>query len=119
MCLVLIYKPLIINQANVVPQKRDYNLGADEPPSSPQNGFTLQQQSLPYERTSSSSPFFSHTSINKSYVNTKQATSFGFIITVKTMDNVRGHFAAFVTFKTKNQCHIIILLFETLQFWFK
>ena len=39
--------------------------------------------------------------------------------TVKTMDNVRGHFAAFVAFKTKNQCHIIILLFETLQFWFK
>ena len=35
------------------------------------------------------------------------------------MDNVRGHFAAFVAFKTKNQCHIIILLFETLQFWFK
>ena len=39
--------------------------------------------------------------------------------TVKTMDNVRGHFAAFVAFKTKNQCHIIILLFETTQFWFK
>ena len=38
--------------------------------------------------------------------------------TVKTMDNVRGHFAAFVAFKTKNHCHIIILLFETLQFWF-
>ena len=35
------------------------------------------------------------------------------------MDNVRGHFAAFVAFKTKNQCHIIILLFETLQFCFK
>ena len=34
------------------------------------------------------------------------------------MDNVRGHFAAFVVFKTKNQCHIIILLFETLQFLF-
>ena len=32
------------------------------------------------------------------------------------MDNVRGHFAAFVAFKTKNQCRIIILLFETLQF---
>ena len=38
------------------------------------------------------------------------------LVTVKTMDNVRGHFAAFVAFKTKNQCHIIILLFETLQF---
>ena len=38
--------------------------------------------------------------------------------TVKTMDNVRGHFAAFVAFKTKNQCHTIILLFETLQFLF-
>ena len=38
--------------------------------------------------------------------------------TVKTMDNVRGHFAAFVAYKTKNHCHIIILLFETLQFWF-
>ena len=34
------------------------------------------------------------------------------------MDNVRGHFAAFMAFKTKNQCHIIILLFETLQFLF-
>ena len=39
--------------------------------------------------------------------------------TVKTMDNVRSHFAAFLAFKTKNQRHIIILLFETLQFWFK
>ena len=35
------------------------------------------------------------------------------------MENVRGHFAASLAFKTKNQCHIIILLFETLQFWFK
>ena len=35
------------------------------------------------------------------------------------MDNVRGHFAAFVAFKTNNQCRIIILLFETLQFCFK
>ena len=47
----------------------------------------------------------------------------GFIInktlsTVKTIDNVRGHFAAFVAFKAKNQCHIIILPFETLQFGF-
>ena len=39
--------------------------------------------------------------------------------TVKTMENVRGHFAAFLAFKTKNQRHIIILLFETLQLWFK
>ena len=38
--------------------------------------------------------------------------------TVKTMENVRGHFAAFLAFKTKNQRHIIILLFETLQLWF-
>ena len=35
------------------------------------------------------------------------------------MENVRGHFAAFLAFKTKNQCRIIILLFKTLQFWFK
>ena len=35
------------------------------------------------------------------------------------MENVRGHFAAFLAFKTKNQRHIIILLFETLQLWFK
>ena len=40
-------------------------------------------------------------------------------ITVKTMKNVRGHFAAFLAFKTKNQRQIIILLFETLQLWFK
>ena len=33
-------------------------------------------------------------------------------------DNVRGHFAAFVAFKAKNQCLIIILLFETLKFLF-
>ena len=39
--------------------------------------------------------------------------------TVKTMDNVHSHFAAFLAFKTKNQRHIVILLFETLQFWFK
>ena len=32
------------------------------------------------------------------------------------MENVLGHFAAFLAFKTKNQRHIIILLFETLQF---
>ena len=38
--------------------------------------------------------------------------------TVKTMENVRGHFAAFLTFKAKNQCHFFISLFETLQFWF-
>ena len=35
------------------------------------------------------------------------------------MENVRGTFAAFLAFKTKNHCHIIILLFETLQLWFK
>ena len=34
------------------------------------------------------------------------------------MENVRGYFAAFPAFKAKNQCHIIILLFETLQFLF-
>ena len=39
--------------------------------------------------------------------------------TVKTMENVCGHFAGFLAFKTKNQRHIIILLFETLQLWFK
>ena len=30
------------------------------------------------------------------------------------MENVRGHFAAFLAFKTKNKRHFIILLFETL-----
>ena len=35
------------------------------------------------------------------------------------MENVRGHFATFLAFKAENQRHIIILLFETLQLWFK
>ena len=37
-------------------------------------------------------------------------------VTVKTMDNVRGHFAAFVAFKTKNQCHIIIYFLKLYNF---
>ena len=38
--------------------------------------------------------------------------------TVKPVYCVRGQFAAFLTFKAKNQRPIIILLFETLQFRF-
>ena len=38
--------------------------------------------------------------------------------TVLPVKNVRGQFAAFLSFKATDQRHIIILLFETLQFWF-
>ena len=38
--------------------------------------------------------------------------------TVLPEKNVRGRFPAFLAFKATDQRHIIILLFETLQFWF-
>ena len=38
--------------------------------------------------------------------------------TVLPTKNVRGRFPAFLAFKATDQRHIIILLFETLQFWF-
>ena len=45
-------------------------------------------------------------------------TQFSIIYTVKPVKNVRGRFPAFLAFKATDQRHIIILLFETLQFWF-
>ena len=42
----------------------------------------------------------------------------GFWDTVLPAKNVRGRFPAFLAFKATDQRHIIILLFETLQFWF-
>ena len=38
--------------------------------------------------------------------------------TVKLVYYVRGQFAAFLAFNATDQRHIIILLFETLLFWF-